>query len=158
VDREPVRQRVITFVAGGVTYSEIRAAYTVAGELNRDIYIGSTHAITPEGFVDDMKVLDMEGVGSAALPNGIPNMSPSDFQSYYDKRYFTPDAPPPPPPTRADSAPAKTALLGNGNGRLQGGEKAPPLGSPATSTMSLQGGQKKEKKEKDGKLKGLFRF
>jgi len=152
-DREPVRQRVITFVAGGLTYSEIRAAYTLAGQLNRDIYIGSTHTITPERFVDDLKVLDMEGIGSASLPNGIPNISLSNFQSYYDQRYFISDAP---PQTRPASAPATTVLAKNGNGRSQRNEVAPPLGEPSMSAMSLQ--SSKEKKEKDGKRKGLFRF
>ena len=76
------------------------------------------HMIMPEGFVDDMKVLDMEGVGSAALPNGIPNVSPSDFQLYYNKWYFMPDATPPLLPTQPASALAKT-VLGNGNGQSQ---------------------------------------
>lgn len=35
------RQRVIVFMAGGMTYSEIRECYTLGGPLNKDIYIGS---------------------------------------------------------------------------------------------------------------------
>lgn len=46
--------RIIVFVAGGVTYSELRSAYEIS---ERDVVIGSTHIITPKQFVDDLKVL-----------------------------------------------------------------------------------------------------
>lgn len=39
-EREPIRQRVIVFVAGGMTYSEMRTAYQVGSKLNKDVYIG----------------------------------------------------------------------------------------------------------------------
>lgn len=35
------KQRMIIFVAGGVTYSEIRLAYTLGQTLGKDIYIGA---------------------------------------------------------------------------------------------------------------------
>jgi len=34
------RQRVIVFVAGGMTYSEMREVYKLSGSLQKDIYIG----------------------------------------------------------------------------------------------------------------------
>ena len=34
------RQRMIVFVAGGLTYSEIRCAYTVGQALGKEIFIG----------------------------------------------------------------------------------------------------------------------
>jgi syntaxin-binding protein 1 len=40
-EREPIRQRVIMFVAGGITYSEMRTAYQVGAKLQRDVYIGA---------------------------------------------------------------------------------------------------------------------
>jgi len=36
------KQRLIVFVAGGMTYSEIREAYQLSAPLNRDIIIGSS--------------------------------------------------------------------------------------------------------------------
>jgi syntaxin-binding protein 1 len=36
------RQRVLVFMAGGMTYSEIREAYQLSVSLNKDIYIGAT--------------------------------------------------------------------------------------------------------------------
>ncbi|CAG8566658.1 2719_t:CDS:10 [Funneliformis caledonium] len=49
--------RIIVFVAGGVTYSELRSSYEVSAKLCRDVVIGSTHIITPNKFIDDLKQL-----------------------------------------------------------------------------------------------------
>ncbi|KAJ2524851.1 syntaxin binding protein 1, partial [Coemansia sp. RSA 1935] len=46
---------VVVYIAGGVTLAEMRSVYELADTLKRDIYIGSTHVITPRGFLDDMK-------------------------------------------------------------------------------------------------------
>jgi syntaxin-binding protein 1 len=37
-----MRQRVIVFVAGGLTYSEVREAYSLSNTLGKDIFIGRT--------------------------------------------------------------------------------------------------------------------
>jgi syntaxin-binding protein 1 len=65
---------------------------------------GSTHVITPEGFIDDLKVLDLGGAGSKALYNGVRarGMASSSFQAFYDQKYSIPD---PAPPPRTASAP-----------------------------------------------------
>lgn len=52
-----VRQRIIVFVAGGMTYSEIRSAYEVSKALQKDVIIGSTHTTTPKAFINDLKHL-----------------------------------------------------------------------------------------------------
>ena len=52
--------------------------------------------LTPRNFVDDLKVLEISGVGSRALPNGLREQrAPRPYQAFYDERYFTRDAPPP---------------------------------------------------------------
>ncbi|KAJ1958431.1 syntaxin binding protein 1 [Linderina pennispora] len=61
-DQEPLEQdaaqgTIILYVAGGMTYSEMRTAYEVAEETERNIFIGSTHIITPLGFLEDLKTL-----------------------------------------------------------------------------------------------------
>lgn len=64
--------------------------------------IGSTHALTPRQFVDDLKVLDLSGTGSRAAPNGVRELQgPRPYQAFYDERYFTRDAPPPQQQQRA---------------------------------------------------------
>lgn len=34
------KQRIILFIAGGITYSEMRLAYTVGQSLGKDVYLG----------------------------------------------------------------------------------------------------------------------
>ncbi|KAG0354544.1 vacuolar sorting protein VPS33/slp1, partial [Mortierella sp. AD032] len=49
--------RLMIFIAGGVTYSEIRAMYELCHSMGRDIVIGSTHIITPRQFIFSLKDL-----------------------------------------------------------------------------------------------------
>lgn len=68
----------------------MREAYLLSKSLNKDIYIGmshkfylyhicltyvsmegSTHVTTPRQFIDDLRVLELGGVGSRSIPNGI---------------------------------------------------------------------------------------
>lgn len=147
-----VRQRVIVFVAGGMTYSEVREAYTLSTSLNKDIYIGSTHTITPRQFFDDLKVLELSGVGSRAAPNGISvNHAHSSYQEYYDKKYFVPDASPPQRPALNVPKDSKSSH------KLS---KASPTSTYAASSTSVNsvGVPGSEKEEKKKKKKGLFHF
>jgi len=34
------RQRIIVFIAGGMTYSEMRTAYQISSSMNKDVFIG----------------------------------------------------------------------------------------------------------------------
>ncbi|KAH9977523.1 Sec1-like protein [Russula compacta] len=90
------RQRLLVFVAGGMTHSEMREAYLLSSQLGKDIFIGSTHALTPRQFIDDLKVLDCSGVGSRSVPNGLRELRGArPYQAFYDERYFTRDPPRP---------------------------------------------------------------
>lgn len=52
--------RLIVFVIGGMSYSEIRTAYEVTKEAkNWEVIIGSDHILTPETFIADLKNLSM---------------------------------------------------------------------------------------------------
>ena len=39
------RQRLLLFVAGGMTYSEMREAYLLSSQLGKDIFIGAWHGL-----------------------------------------------------------------------------------------------------------------
>jgi len=145
------RPRVIVFMAGGMTYSEIRECYALAGPLNKDVYIGSTHTITPRQFIDDLKVLELGGVGSRAVPNGVSTVGahPS-YQEYYDQKYFTND---PTPPQRPTLVVPKDPGSSTRSGKLS---KPSPSSSFADSAISVNntGVGDNEKKKK----KGFFHF
>ncbi|ETW79215.1 hypothetical protein HETIRDRAFT_323546 [Heterobasidion irregulare TC 32-1] len=151
------RDRLLVFVAGGMTYSEMREAYQLSGTLNKDIYIGSTHTFTPRQFVDDLKVLELGGVGSRALPNGLrdPQGGKRAYQDYYDELYFTRDAPPPaqPPPQQQQQQQRQAPAP-----KLSRPSPVPSQAGSAISvgTVSSAGLGKEDKKDK--KKKGLFKW
>ncbi|EIM86902.1 Sec1-like snare protein [Stereum hirsutum FP-91666 SS1] len=149
---QETRQRLFFFMAGGMTYSEMREAYQLSSSLSKDIYIGSTHTFTPKQFVDDLKVLELNGVGSKAIPNGIREARNGQrpYQDYYDELYFTQDAPAPaparPPPSNNSKMlrPAATPM------------SLTPSGGSQLSVNSMGSGVS-GKVEKEKKKKGLFK-
>ncbi|CAG8634322.1 14686_t:CDS:2, partial [Acaulospora colombiana] len=104
------RGRIFVFVAGGMTYSEMRSAYELSTALNKEVYIE---------FIGDLETLDAGGQGSASIPGGLPDSGSNQqrsFQTYYDQKYMTKDEPPPPPkqnlapPGNANGLPARPGL------------------------------------------------
>lgn len=165
------RQRLLVFVAGGMTYSEMREAYQLSSALNKEIIIGtlyayhirdlclisccpvgSTHTIQPRQFVDDLKVLEIGGVGSKAIPNGLKDpREKRPFQDYYDDKYFLKD--PPPRPVAPPLAPPGQ----NRSARTPLTSPSPSFTAPSmasTASLNSVGTGREEKKKK----KGLFRF
>lgn len=54
-------RRTIVFVLGGLTYSELRSMHELSRSLGREIIVGSTDMLTPQGFIlalKEMKQLD----------------------------------------------------------------------------------------------------
>lgn len=52
------KQRVFCYVAGGVTYSEMRAIYELSGALNKDFYLGSECILKPRDFLIGLQNID----------------------------------------------------------------------------------------------------
>ncbi|KAL2153262.1 hypothetical protein VTH82DRAFT_4417 [Thermothelomyces myriococcoides] len=51
------RQRVIVFVAGGATFSEARACYEVSEKHNRDVFLVTSHMVSPGKYLSDLGAL-----------------------------------------------------------------------------------------------------
>lgn len=103
----------------------------ISGEFNtRALSSGSTHSLTPVDFMRDLMVLELGGIGSKALPNGVPELNEPvrSPQEIYDQRFYTKDAPPRRP------APAPSPQPGGGN-RLLG--RPSPVSSNAGSSGSV---------------------
>lgn len=54
------RQRILVFVAGGATYSESRACYEVSRSLNKDVYLATTHMLTPSLYLRQVGDLSVD--------------------------------------------------------------------------------------------------
>nr|XP_008113248.1 PREDICTED: syntaxin-binding protein 3 isoform X2 [Anolis carolinensis] len=58
LDERKSGSKLIVFVIGGITYSEMRCAYEVSQAYKScEVIIGSTHIITPRRLLDDIKAL-----------------------------------------------------------------------------------------------------
>ncbi|KAI8365236.1 Sec1-like protein [Radiomyces spectabilis] len=76
--KPPSGPPVIIFITGGMTYSEMRSAYDLAETLNREVYIGSTHILTPDKFVKDLSLLDKPAPAPKSV---VPPYTGSVFKS-----------------------------------------------------------------------------
>jgi len=49
--------RIIIFIAGGMTMSEMRSGYELTKKFSREVIVGSTHVITPGKFIEGLRNL-----------------------------------------------------------------------------------------------------
>lgn len=54
------RQRVIVFMAGGATYSEARACYEVSRASGKDVFLATSHMLTPSLFIKQVADLNID--------------------------------------------------------------------------------------------------
>lgn len=54
------RQRIIAFVAGGATYSEARTCYEVSASRSKDVFLASSHMLTPSLFLRQVRDLSVD--------------------------------------------------------------------------------------------------
>lgn len=125
------RPKFIVFVAGGITYSETRACQQVAESSNREIFLGSTHILTPQDFVVSLQML-REPRSILQLPIDAPAAKVPAL---------TPRAPPEPvQPSSHDAGKKKHKSTKSEN-------RVPVNQAPAKTASAKDDGKKKKSKK-----------
>ncbi|OQD93943.1 hypothetical protein PENSOL_c029G06802 [Penicillium solitum] len=153
------RQRIIVFMAGGATYGESRACYEISAAYNRDVYLATTHMLTPGLFLRQVRDL---GVDRRRLDLPYERPKPTAPAHLFERE--APPAPTPPPQKKPVStahlnppAPPEALMAGmsiNGNGS---GSSPVSSGSGKHDKKDKKDKDKKDKDKKDKKEK-KYRF
>jgi len=137
------RQRVIVFMAGGATYSESRVCYDVGKATGREIFLVTSHMLTPSLFIRQVGDLSAD-----KRRLGIPSEQPKPQAPAH---MFEPDEQPKPAPQqhRPQQVAPPTQQMGaiNLNGRPNGTATASTTASPAQPNSSAKLTKDPEKKK-----------
>ena len=164
------RQRIIVFMAGGATYAEARACYEISQSLAKDVFLVTSHMLTPPLFLRqvtdlsaDKRRLDIPAERPKRRapehlferePQPQPQIRPPPEASQ-------PSVPAPAPARSPRPAPAPptaglAAMTMQSNGSYQNGAPSPGL----SASNAPSGGKLTKDKDKDKdkkKKKHLFR-
>lgn len=145
------RQRVIVFMAGGATYSESRACYDISSETNKDVYLATTHMLTPGLFIRQL--------GDLSVDKRRLNIPMEQPKQKAPAHLFEPDEPPPapkpaPPPKQVvvpPTAQMDDMRLNGQNGATRSSNGATASRPPDVQPAPVPSGESEKKKKK-----GLF--
>ncbi|OAG42918.1 hypothetical protein AYO21_02869 [Fonsecaea monophora] len=161
------RQRIIVFVAGGATYAEARACYEVSQMAGKEVFLATTHMITPKNFLRQVSQLSagrrqLDLPMDRAAPRLPAWMTEPPPQAQQQPRPQQPANGRPPEKVRPPTdAMANMNLGGRGpqNGTRPGVGTGPPSSKPPQPYQSPSGdsGQHKLKKDKEKKHLGFFK-
>lgn len=158
------RQRIIVFMAGGATYSESRACYEVSQLFNKDIFLATSHLLTPSLFlrqVGDLSV-DKRRLGLPAerpkpqAPAHVFDRPSRDASQPYTKQHMMNPLSQQPPVAAIgamdiNSGLAKVDVSSNGVVKTY-----PPSPVLSTTVQSPLKPNKKDKNKEPGKKKRHF--
>lgn len=147
------RQRIIVFMAGGATHGEARTCYEISQTYGRDVFLATTHMLTPGLFMRQVGDLSMD-----KRRLDIPSERPKPTAPSHLFEREAPPAPAHPPQKKPVStahlnppAPPE-ALMANMSLRQNGSNGTPPpSGKPHKK-------DKDKKDKKDDKEKKKYRF
>ncbi|KAF9135416.1 vacuolar sorting protein VPS33/slp1, partial [Linnemannia schmuckeri] len=142
--------RLMIFIAGGVTYSEIRAMYELCHSMGRDIVIGSTHIITPRQFIFSLKDL-ARGPLRPIAPVIPPYAAPVYAQQQQQPQRPGPGGPRPGGPGPGPGGPGNNMMPPQGRGPppQQGGGR--PM-TPGSGGGPGPGGMRTIQKDASGRF------
>ncbi|KAF2739056.1 syntaxin-binding protein-like protein 2 [Polyplosphaeria fusca] len=135
------RQRVIVFIAGGATYSEARSCYEISNQTSRDIFLVTSHMLTPKLYLRQLGDLSQDRRNLRLPQDAPPKKAPAHL--------FERPEPPKPAPPPAGAKPVPGGLPSRPGGH------APPTGGLASMTLNsgkTQSGQGSHLASSSGKL------
>lgn len=152
------RQRIIVLMAGGATYAESRACYEISQSSSRDVFLTTSHMLTPALFLRhlgdlgaDRRKLDLPADRPPQkVPRHLFEPDPPTQSSQQPAPPANPAGPPPMPAHNPDATAAALSAMRLGsqvNGRM-------PSSSQSAQSSARPGEKKdkdKDKKEKDKK-------
>ncbi|KAK6201197.1 Sec1-like protein [Scheffersomyces amazonensis] len=138
------KQKVFCYVAGGITYSEMRSIYELSTSLNKDIYIGSESILKPRDFLIGLQTIDT----AKSLMDLDLNLMKQMHKSSEPPAFLLDDGRPKAPPAQA-----QRQSLPNTSGTSTP-QQYPKRSSSVSVTSSPE---KKEKEKTRSRLKKLFK-
>lgn len=158
------RQRIIVFMAGGATYSESRACYEVSQSSNKDVFLATSHMLTPSLYlrqVGDLSVdkrrLDLPAERPRLqAPAHLFEREPTSPPQVYTKKQSTNTQHPPVASMGAMNLDSNQA---NANISLNGavkGHSLPP--APLIAVQPANSKLSKKEKDKDSEKKKKHHF
>lgn len=142
------RQRIIVFMAGGATYSESRACYEVSQATSRDVFLATSHMLTPGLFLRQVGDLTVDK-RRLMIPAEQP---PPKAPAHLFEREPEPKPPAPPPHEQLQKirqmAPPQPPTQQMANMNVGPGGARPPNGAPSPSRSPAPGGKPEKEKKK----------
>lgn len=142
------RQRVIVFMAGGATYSESRACYDVGRATSREIFLVTSHMLTPSLFIRQVGDLstDKRRLG---IPAEQPKpQAPSHLFEPDEQPKLPPQQQQPAQPQRGPAPPIQAMANANLNGRPNGAPEARPAQANSSAKLTKDPPEKEKKKHR----------
>ncbi|OQD86620.1 hypothetical protein PENANT_c007G06508 [Penicillium antarcticum] len=144
------RQRIIVFMAGGATYGESRACHEISSTYNRDVFLATTHMLSPGLFLRQVGDLSVD---RRRLDLPMERPKPTAPAHLFERE----KPPTPTPPPQQKKKPVPTAHLN---------PPAPPealmagmsINSNGSSPALAGSGKKDKEKEKKEKKDKKYRF
>lgn len=152
------RQRIIVFMAGGATYSESRACYEVSQSSNKDVFLATSHMLTPSLYLRQVGDLSVDK-RRLDLPAERPR--PQAPAHLFDREQPTPrqatNFQQVQPPVDSMGAMNLSSNRANANVSSNGAIKGHPL-PPAPLIAAQPANSKLSKKDKDPEKKKKHHF
>ncbi|KAI9837177.1 MAG: vacuolar sorting protein VPS33/slp1 [Sclerophora amabilis] len=153
------RQRIIVFMAGGATYAESRSCYEISQTTSRDVFLATSHMVTPRLFLRQLGDLSIDR-RKLDIPADRPKPKPPRHLFEPEPQAIPPPmtaGPPPPPkgvtPPTAGLGAMKISPQGRGDGVPNGRASSASVNQGPAQSSQASGGKRIEKKDKDEKKK-----